>query len=150
VNAADRDGDTCLHMMLRLIVRHDASKHELSDTFNTVHIPLVCISLSISIMRPPITDRVKRCTPSICLSISAYDLFESGKPQKLQIWRRNNAGHKLGPYTGKIICDQKLKGQGHWKRKSKNRFFFAHIFVKIRSVHIKRGRWKWRTWKCRT
>jgi len=41
VNAADRDGDTCLHMILRLIARGEAGKHPLVDVFNTVDIPLV-------------------------------------------------------------------------------------------------------------
>ena len=41
VNATDKDGDTCLHMILRLIARGDAGKHELVDMFNTDHIPLV-------------------------------------------------------------------------------------------------------------
>ena len=41
VNAADMDGDTCLHMILRLIARGDAGKHQLADVFNTIDIPLV-------------------------------------------------------------------------------------------------------------
>jgi len=43
VNAADRDGDTCLHMILRLIAHGDAGKHPLVDMFNCVDIPLVCL-----------------------------------------------------------------------------------------------------------
>jgi len=43
VNAADRDGDTCLHMILRLIAHGDAGKHPLVDMFNCVDIPLVCV-----------------------------------------------------------------------------------------------------------
>jgi len=41
VNAADNDGDTCLHMILKLIARGDAGKHQLDDLFNCNHIPLV-------------------------------------------------------------------------------------------------------------
>ena len=49
VNVCDTDGDTCLHMILRLIARGDAGKHQLVDVFNTTHIPLVCLSVCLSV-----------------------------------------------------------------------------------------------------
>jgi len=41
VNAADVEGDTCLHMILQLIAKDNAGRHQLVDVFNTVDIPLV-------------------------------------------------------------------------------------------------------------
>jgi len=41
VNAVNVEGNTCLHLILRLIAEGNAGKHSLVDVFNTVHIPLV-------------------------------------------------------------------------------------------------------------
>jgi len=53
VNAIDLAGNTCLHLILRLLAKGDAGKHPLVDVFNTVEIPLVslhsCLSSSLSL-----------------------------------------------------------------------------------------------------
>ena len=47
VNASDTDGDTCLHMILKLLARGEAHKFQLSDLFNSDEIPLVCLILFV-------------------------------------------------------------------------------------------------------
>jgi len=47
VNVHDDDGETCLHMILKLIDSGKAGSHDLADMFNTTHIPLVFLSISL-------------------------------------------------------------------------------------------------------
>jgi len=65
--------------------------------------------------------RIMYCTPSVCRpSVSPFvrlsrvsDFLKIGKPQKLLIQWKHNAGNSE---TREQIADLKVKGQSHWER----------------------------------
>ena len=61
-------------------------------------------------MRPSRGDRIKRCTPSVCLSICT-PIFS--KQESHMTLKKSNGGG--------LISGLKDKGQGHWERKCENR-----------------------------